>query len=46
VAERVLLRLANLGLEIVGSLGCRVVDYPRVIEMARQGRIRVADLLP
>jgi alcohol dehydrogenase, propanol-preferring len=32
-------------LEIVGSLGCRPVDYPRVIEMARQGRIRVAELV-
>jgi alcohol dehydrogenase, propanol-preferring len=32
-------------LEIVGSLGCRPVDYPRVIELARQGRIRVAELV-
>ncbi len=32
-------------MEIVGSLGCRPVDYPRVIELARQGRIRVADLV-
>lgn len=32
-------------LEIVGSLGCRPVDYPRVVELARQGRIEVADLV-
>jgi alcohol dehydrogenase, propanol-preferring len=32
-------------LEIVGSLGCRPVDYPRVIELARQGRIKVAELV-
>ncbi|MBI3160193.1 MAG: zinc-binding dehydrogenase [Chloroflexi bacterium] len=32
-------------LEIVGSLGCRPVDYPRVIQLARQGRIRVAELV-
>ena len=28
-------------LEVVGSLGCRPVDYPRVIEMVRQGRIQL-----
>lgn len=32
-------------LSIVGSLGCRPVDYPRAIELARQGRIRVAELV-
>ncbi|HKK09052.1 MAG TPA: zinc-binding dehydrogenase [Gemmatimonadota bacterium] len=32
-------------LEVVGSLGCRPVDYPRAIEMARQGRIAVAELV-
>ncbi len=32
-------------LEIVGSLGCRPTDYPRVIELARQGRVRVAELV-
>ena len=32
-------------LEVVGSLGCRPVDYPRVIELARQGRVEVADLV-
>jgi len=32
-------------LEIVGSLGCRPVDYPRVIELARQGKVKVAELV-
>ena len=32
-------------LEVVGSLGCRPVDYPRVIEMARAGRLEVAGLV-
>ena len=32
-------------LEILGSLGCRPVDYPRVIELVRQGRIRLAELV-
>jgi 6-hydroxycyclohex-1-ene-1-carbonyl-CoA dehydrogenase len=32
-------------LEVVGSLGCRPVDYPRVIEMVRQGRIRLKELV-
>ena len=32
-------------LEVVGSLGCRPVDYPRVIEMVRQGRIKLTELV-
>lgn len=32
-------------LEVVGSLGCRPVDYPRVLEMAVQGKIKVAELV-
>jgi len=32
-------------MEIVGSLGCRSVDYPRVIELVRSGRIRLAELV-
>ncbi len=32
-------------LEIRGSLGCRPVDYPRIIELARTGKIRVAQLV-
>jgi alcohol dehydrogenase, propanol-preferring len=32
-------------IDVVGSLGCRPVDYPRVIELVRQGRIRMAELV-
>lgn len=32
-------------MEVVGSLGCRPVDYPRVIDLVRRGRIRVAELV-
>jgi threonine dehydrogenase-like Zn-dependent dehydrogenase len=32
-------------LEVVGSLGCRPVDYPRVLELAVQGKIKVAELV-
>ncbi len=32
-------------MEIIGSLGCRAVDYPRVIELARQGKIKVKELV-
>jgi Zn-dependent alcohol dehydrogenase len=32
-------------LEVIGSLGCRPVDYPRVIEMVRQGRIHLQELV-
>jgi 6-hydroxycyclohex-1-ene-1-carbonyl-CoA dehydrogenase len=32
-------------MEVIGSLGCRGVDYPRVIELARQGKITVAELV-
>lgn len=32
-------------LEIRGSLGCRPVDYPRVVELVRQGRIRLAEIV-
>jgi len=32
-------------MEVVGSLGCRSADYPRVIEMVRRGKLRVADLV-
>jgi Zn-dependent alcohol dehydrogenase len=30
---------------VLGSLGCRPADYPRVIDLARRGRIRVAELV-
>ncbi len=32
-------------MEIVGSLGCRPVDYPRIIEMVRLGRLQVEPLV-
>lgn len=32
-------------LDVVGSLGCPPVDYPRAIELARQGRVKVAELV-
>ncbi len=30
---------------MIGSLGCRPVDYPRIIEMARIGKIKVKELV-
>ncbi len=36
-----LARLMFFEYEIVGSLGCRPVDYPRVIEMVRRGRVNL-----
>jgi threonine dehydrogenase-like Zn-dependent dehydrogenase len=38
-------RIMYREMEIRGSLGCRPVDYPRVIELARSGRIEVASLV-
>lgn len=32
-------------IEIVGSLGCRPVDYPRIIEMIRAGRVQLRPLV-
>lgn len=32
-------------IEVTGSLGCRPVDYPRVIELVRQKRIKVTELV-
>jgi threonine dehydrogenase-like Zn-dependent dehydrogenase len=32
-------------MEVVGSLGCRSVDYPRVVELVRQGRIKLQELV-
>ncbi len=31
--------------EIIGSLGCRPVDYPKIIEMARTGKIKLKELV-
>ena len=32
-------------MEVVGSLGCRPVDYPRLINMVAAGRIKVKELV-
>ena len=32
-------------MEIIGSLGCRAVDYPRVIDLVCQGKIKVKELV-
>lgn len=32
-------------IEVVGSLGCRPVDYPRIIEMIRAGRVQLRPLV-
>jgi 6-hydroxycyclohex-1-ene-1-carbonyl-CoA dehydrogenase len=32
-------------LDVIGSLGCRPVDYPRAIELVRQGRVRLGELV-
>jgi len=32
-------------LEVVGSLGCRAVDYPRVLAMVQAGQIKVQELV-
>jgi 6-hydroxycyclohex-1-ene-1-carbonyl-CoA dehydrogenase len=38
-------RIMYREMEIVGSLGCRPVDYPPLIEMVAAGRIRVKELV-
>jgi len=32
-------------LDVLGSLGCRPVDYPRVIELVRSGVIKLAPMV-
>lgn len=32
-------------LEVIGSLGCRPVDYPPLIQMCAEGRIKVSELV-
>jgi 6-hydroxycyclohex-1-ene-1-carbonyl-CoA dehydrogenase len=47
-AEPVTLAFSKLmffELEVIGSLGCRPVDYPEVIEFVRRGRVRLAPLV-
>ncbi|HUU46345.1 MAG TPA: zinc-binding dehydrogenase [Acidobacteriota bacterium] len=38
-------RIMYREMEIVGSLGCRPVDYPRLIDMVAAGRIKVKELV-
>jgi 6-hydroxycyclohex-1-ene-1-carbonyl-CoA dehydrogenase len=38
-------RIMYREMEIRGSLGCRPVDYPRVIELVRNGRIQIDSLV-
>jgi threonine dehydrogenase-like Zn-dependent dehydrogenase len=38
-------RIMYREMEIRGSLGCRPVDYPRVIQLARSGRIQIEPLV-
>jgi len=38
-------RIMYREMEVRGSLGCRPVDYPRLIEMVRLGRVRVSELV-
>ncbi len=38
-------RIMYREMEIRGSLGCRPVDFPRVIELARTGRLQVTPLV-
>lgn len=38
-------RLMYYELEVVGSLGCRAVDYPRIIEMVRAGKIKLIPIV-
>lgn len=32
-------------IDVLGSLGCRPVDYPRAVEMVRRGQVRLAELV-
>ena len=32
-------------MEIIGSLGCRPIDYVKLIEMVRIGKIKVTELV-
>ncbi|MCW2278180.1 zinc-binding dehydrogenase [Heliophilum fasciatum] len=38
-------RLMYREMEVIGSLGCRPVDYPKCIELARTGKIRVKEMV-
>jgi 2-desacetyl-2-hydroxyethyl bacteriochlorophyllide A dehydrogenase len=38
-------RIMYFEMEVRGSLGCRPVDYPKLIELARIGKIKVTELV-
>ncbi|MGQ9583183.1 MAG: alcohol dehydrogenase catalytic domain-containing protein [Thermoplasmatota archaeon] len=38
-------RIMFCEIEVKGSLGCGLQDYPRIIEMARTGRLRVREMV-
>jgi len=38
-------RIMYREMEIVGSLGCRPVDYPKIIELVKLGRLKVKELV-
>ncbi len=38
-------RIMYREMEIVGSLGCRPVDYPKLIELCRLGKIKIKELV-
>ena len=47
-AENITLSAAKImyfEMEVRGSLGCRPVDYPRLIELCRIGKIKVKELV-
>lgn len=38
-------RIMFLEQGVIGSLGCRAVDYPRIVEMAKEGKIKIKELV-
>lgn len=38
-------KIMYLEMEVRGSLGCRPVDYPRLIELCRIGKVKVSELV-
>lgn len=38
-------RIMYREIEVLGSLGCRPVDYPRIIELVKIGKIKVTELV-
>ena len=38
-------RIMYREMEIMGSLGCRPVDYPKIIELVKIGKLKVKELV-